>query len=114
MAAERLIIAGGGLAGSLAALALAQRRPDVPLLLVEEGTAFGGNHVWSFFDSDVGDDAAWLVEPLVARRWDSHEILFPRRRRVLPTGYNSITSERLDARVRALLRPDQYRLGARI
>ena len=40
-----LIIVGGGLAGSLAALAIAARRPDVPLLLVEAGDCFGGNHV---------------------------------------------------------------------
>ena len=32
-----LIIVGGGLAGSLAALAIAERRPDVPLLLIEGG-----------------------------------------------------------------------------
>ena len=38
---EPLIIVGGGLAGSLAALAIAARRPDVPLLLVEVATALG-------------------------------------------------------------------------
>ena len=49
-----VVIAGGGLAGCLAAFALAMRRPDVPLLLLEQETRFGGNHIWSFFDTGLG------------------------------------------------------------
>ena len=54
MAAPRfdLIILGGGLAGGLAALALRAHRPDLKLALVEPN-AIGGNHLWSFFESDV-------------------------------------------------------------
>jgi 2-polyprenyl-6-methoxyphenol hydroxylase-like FAD-dependent oxidoreductase len=33
---DGIVIAGGGLAGSLAALAMARHRPDVPLLIIEE------------------------------------------------------------------------------
>ena len=109
-----LIIAGGGLAGCLAALALARRRPELPLLLVEQSDVFGGNHVWSFFDADVATDHRWLVEPAVAASWDGYSIHFPDRERVLPTRYNSLTSECLDRLVRERLRPDQYRLGAAI
>jgi lycopene beta-cyclase len=83
MAGERVIIAGGGLAGALAALALARRRPEVPLLLIEAGPLFGGNHTWSFFDGDVAPGHRALVEPLVARRWGSHDIRFPKRERTL-------------------------------
>ena len=50
---QRLVIAGGGLAGCLAALAMARLRPEVAIMLVEAGEAFGGNHIWSFFDADV-------------------------------------------------------------
>lgn len=110
----RLVIAGGGLAGCLAALAIAERRPDVPLLLLEQEERFGGNHVWSFFDGDVGQEDAWLAAPLIGSRWADHEVRFPRRRRTLAFGYNSIRSEKLDEVVRARLRPDQYRLGARV
>lgn len=104
------MIAGGGLAGCLAALAMARLRPEIPLLLLEGGESFGGNHIWSFFDADVAPDQFWLVEPLVAKRWDSYDIAFPARRRTLPTGYNSIRSTLLDGLVRERLRPDQYRL----
>jgi lycopene beta-cyclase len=109
-----LIIAGGGLAGGLAALALAERRPDVDFLLIEESGRFGGNHIWSFFDADVEEGDHWLIEPLVARRWPDHEICFPQRLRTLGFGYNSVKSEGFDARLRSRLAPGQYRLGARI
>jgi len=106
---ETLIIVGGGLAGSLLALAFARRRPDVDLLLVEQGETLGGNHVWSFFDSDLDARGAALVEPLVTRRWPEHEIAFPKRRRRLSVGYNSIRSEQLDRVVRAALPPERIR-----
>ena len=110
-AAERLIICGGGLSGCLAALALARLRPEVAILLIEEGEKFGGNHVWSFFDPDVASSDRWLVEPLIAARWQSYDICFPERRRTLPTAYNSVKSEKLDAVIRERLSPEQYRLG---
>ncbi len=111
---QRLVIAGGGLAGCLAALAVAKLRPEIELLLVEQGPSFGDNHIWSFFDADVAADERWLVEPIVARRWDGYDVRFPARRRTLPTGYSSTRSELLDRLVRDRLRPDQYRLGAAI
>lgn len=109
-----LIVAGGGLAGCLTALALAERRPDVSVLLLEAGSSFGGNHVWSFFDSDVPAEASWLAALLSARRWADHEVRFPRRSRTIDLGYNSLRSSDFDALLRSRLRPDQYRLGARL
>jgi lycopene beta-cyclase len=110
----KLIIAGGGLSGCLAALALARQRPEVPLLLIEAGNRFGGNHTWSFFDADLDGDARGLVDPLIGARWQGYDIRFPRRSRTLSTAYNSVTSERLDAAMRQALRPDQYRLQSPI
>ncbi len=109
-----LVIAGGGLAGCLAAMALVRLRPDVPVLLVEGGGAFGGNHVWSWFDADVAEADRWLVAPFTAHHWADYDIAFPQRHRTLPTGYNSARSTLLDAAVRERLRPEQYRLGAPI
>ncbi|HEY0326417.1 MAG TPA: lycopene beta-cyclase CrtY [Allosphingosinicella sp.] len=106
---QTLVIVGGGLAGSLLALAFADRRTDVDILLVEQGETLGGNHVWSFFDSDLDPAGHTLVHPLVTQRWLDHEIAFPMRQRRLPVGYNSIRSEQLDRVVRAALSPDRIR-----
>ncbi|HYW16634.1 MAG TPA: lycopene beta-cyclase CrtY [Allosphingosinicella sp.] len=110
----KLIVAGGGLAGCLVALALAQRRPDLDVLILDEGQSFGGNHIWSFFDGDVEERDRWLIEPLVGRRWSDHEVRFPARFRTLGFGYNSVRSSDLDGRMRSILAPDRYRLGCRI
>lgn len=109
-----MIIVGGGLAGSLAALAMAERRPDVPLLLVEAGTCFGGNHVWSYFDGDVVGEALALVEAMTPTRWPCHTVRFPGRHRTLGFGYNSVRSSGLDALVRERLMPSQWLLGTAV
>jgi lycopene beta-cyclase len=111
---RRVIIAGGGLAGSLAALALAKRRPDLELLLLEQGAAFGGNHTWSFFDTDVPAESRWVLDGVAGSHWPKHDVRFPDRRRTIAIGYNSIRSRDLDAALRRTLRPEQYRLRARI
>lgn len=114
MAVTRVLITGGGLAGSLAALALAKRRPEIELLLLEQGDRFGGQHVWSFFDSDAPAEAAWLLDLVGRRRWPDHEVRFPTRQRILRMGYNSIRSSDLDAAVRSSLPSARWRTGARI
>ena len=109
----RLIIAGGGLAGGLAALAFA-KRPELEVLLIEQGASFGGNHVWSFFDSDIPADQRWIVEPIVNRHWPDHEVHFPRRSRTISKGYNSVRSRGLDAVIKRTLPSDRLRLNAAI
>jgi lycopene beta-cyclase len=101
-----LIILGGGLAGGLAVLALKAARPDLDIALVEPGP-IGGNHLWSFFDSDVAVANRALVDPLVGHRWAGHDVRFPAHQRRLATGYRTIASEALDAAVRAALPADR-------
>lgn len=110
----RLIIAGGGLAGGLTALALRRQRPDVDILLVEQGATFGGNHTWSFFETDVPSRHAWLLQSLGGHSWPDHEVRFPSRERVIRLGYRSIRSSDLDRAVRGSLEARQYRLGSAI
>ena len=101
--ATDIAVLGGGLAGSLIALALAKLRPDLRVVVIERGDRLGGNHVWSFFATDLPPGGTALVEPLIAARWDDYEVRFPAVRRHLRTPYHSITSARLDAVVRAAL-----------
>ena len=107
-------IAGGGLAGGLIALALAARRPELAVVIVEEGAAIGGNHIWSFFDSDVEPEDRWLIDPIVAHGWQGYHVLFPKRRRRLAQSYASVHSELLDAAVRAALPAECVRTKCRI
>ncbi len=109
-----LVIVGGGLAGCLAALCLAQRRPDIPVLLLESGPSFGGNHTWSFFDSDVPSAAQELVAALNPVRWPRHRVRFPGRERELAMAYNAISAPALDALVKARLPAGSWRLGAAV
>ena len=109
-----LVILGGGLAGGLIALALAERKPDLDLLLVEQDDHLGGNHVWSFFGSDVADEHRWLLERLVVKGWKGYDVQFPAYARTLPTTYYSITSERFDHELRATLPPRAILTGARV
>ena len=49
-----IAIVGGGLAGGLIALALEKKRPDLDIRHDRGDRArIGGNHIWSFFASDV-------------------------------------------------------------
>lgn len=107
----RIAIVGGGLAGGLTALALARRRPDIDLTVIDSGPTFGGNHTWSFFDSDVTADAKWLVDQIDHKHWPDHEVHFPARHREIALGYNSIRSDALDRALKAALDPASIRLG---
>lgn len=111
---DGLLVAGGGLSGCLAALAMARKRPDVPILLVEEKERFGGEHDWSFLDPEVSDEDRWLIEPVIERQWEGYYVAFPGNSRKFRTGCGSIPAGRLDTHVREVLGPDRYRLGTRI
>ena len=89
-----LILVGGGLANGLLALRLRQQRPDLRLLVLEQGETLGGNHTWSFHEHDLTPtQQAWL-EPLVGNRWPGYEVIFPDIQRRLGSGYASIFSSR--------------------
>ncbi len=96
-------IAGGGLSGTLLALALRARQPEARIALVERGPLLGGNHLWSFHAADLPEEARGLIEPLVVRRWPAYHVAFPDGARTIRLPYASISSARLDAVGRAVL-----------
>lgn len=109
-----LAIVGGGLAGGLIALALKKKRPDLDLRLIEGGETIGGNHLWSFFASDIAEADRWIIAPLVCHGWPRYDIRFPEYARTLAAPYYSIESSRLDALVRAALPPRALLLGRKV
>lgn len=91
---SKVVVIGGGLAGSLIAYrcALAGR----PVSLFERQTSLGGNKTWSFHGTDIDDfSMAWL-RPFLVSAWPTQTVRFPGFERRLPTPYYSITSARLD------------------
>jgi lycopene beta-cyclase len=109
-----LVILGGGLAGGLIALALAKTRPEVNILLVEEGENLGGNHIWSYFAEDIEPQNRWLIAPLVTHGWKGYDVAFPGHRRQLDAIYYSIESERFDQVIRAALPPAALVTGRKV
>ena len=109
-----LLIAGGGLAGGLTALALKAARPDLAVALVEAGETFGGNHTWSSFESDLSPAGRTLAAPLIAHRWPGYSVRFPALGRRLDTPYQSATSERLHAALMRALPESHIFLSAPI
>jgi lycopene beta-cyclase len=108
-----LILAGGGLANGLIAWRLAQQRPELRILLLEQSEQLGGNHTWSFHDSDLdAGQLAWIA-PLVSNRWPRYEVVFPKMWRTLEGGYASIASQDFARVLEAALGP-ALRLRARV
>lgn len=108
-----LILAGGGLANGLIAWALRTRRPTLRILLLERDAHLGGNHTWSFHDSDLSEAERQWIAPLVGHRWPGYDVVFPQHARTLEGGYASIASGDFAAVLEPAL-GDSLRLGAPI
>jgi len=101
-----VILAGGGLANGLIAWRLKQARPELRILCIEEQAHLGGNHTWSYHDSDLSAQQHEWIKPLVVKTWSAYDVHFPHRSRRLDSGYASITSERFSQVVEPVLGGD--------
>lgn len=88
-----LVLAGGGLANGLLAWRLRSLRPELRILLLEGDEHIGGNHTWSFHDSDLSPAQQAWIAPLVTQRWPRYDVAFPELSRTLDGGYASIASQ---------------------
>lgn len=109
-----ILIAGGGTAGCLAALAMARLRPDVPVLIVEERDTFGGSRQRLLFDAELGAEEAELVAPLAVQRWPGFYVAFPEFSRKLKGDLMAFGAGALHRAMIETLPPDHYRLGTRV
>jgi len=90
-----IILAGGGLANTLIALALSDRRPEVRVLIVEAGERIGGDHTWCLHGTDIAPEHRGFLAPLLRRTWPDQMVIFPRITRTLSTSYNAMSSQSL-------------------
>src|SRR5687768_14099931 len=109
-----IVIAGGGLAGSLAALAMARFRPEVPILIVEEQERFGGDRFRTVFGKPLGEDGRALMLPLLDHLWPGYFVAFPGESRKIKAAFGGFEAEALHREMLAALKPDQYRLGTKV
>jgi lycopene beta-cyclase len=106
-------IAGGGLAGGLTALALAQIDPGLRIALIEAGPQPGGRHRWSWFASDLDPAGTALLDQFSPTRWDDgYAVRFPGLTRRLPTPYRSLASDGFAATLAQLLPAGTIRANA--
>jgi lycopene beta-cyclase len=111
---DGIVIAGGGLAACMAALAMARLRPEVPLLIIEEGERFGGEGYRNFADAELGQEGAELIGPLAIDRWPGFYVAFPGFSRKLKAEWAGFSADDLHRTMLDTLTPKQYRLGTRV
>ena len=101
-----IVIAGGGLSGALAALALAKAHPALRLVLIDAGERALESRIWPCFLADIPQADRWLVVPLFDGAWRKYEVRFPRFMRVVNSSCRMITGEKIDAALREALGGD--------
>lgn len=99
--ADYLLI-GGGLQNALILLALAARKPDASITLLEREDALGGNHIWSFQALDLPESANLWASALFEYTWPGYQIHFDHSSRWVQGSYRSCSSEHLDRVVRGV------------
>lgn len=92
-----VIIVGGGLAGGLIAKRLHDR--GVNFLLMESGAVLGGDHTWSYHESDLPIESRDWMKELNSFRWNSHSVQFPKLSRTLSSAYCTILSSDFDRKL---------------
>ncbi|OJW62024.1 MAG: lycopene cyclase [Sphingomonadales bacterium 63-6] len=107
-----IVLLGGGLARGLIAAALARGRPDLSVAVVEAQPVLGGNHRWSWFESDLSPEGIALLAPFAMTEWNGgYDVAFPGYRRTLSSPYRSLASVDFDAQLRRLLPEDAILTG---
>jgi lycopene beta-cyclase len=89
-------------------------RPELNLVLIDQGKSFGGNHIWSYFASDILPEHRWLTAPLVTYGWSGYDVKFPAHSRSLDNIYYSIESEHFDQVLRKELPASSLMLGREV
>lgn len=108
-----LLIAGGGVAGCFAALAMARLRPEAEMVLVGEEVRFGGGSAMLVPDAGLLAEERDLLGPSIARRWNSCYVSLPSRSRKLKLASHLVTTEAIHRAVADAL-PDSRARNAKV
>lgn len=109
-----VIFVGGGLAAGLAAWQLHRQQPHLKFLIIEQGPTLGGNHVWSFFKTDLTESQFRWIQPLIEHTWPCYEVRFPSFQRQINSTYCSITSEGFHKYLSKILPAESLMLNTKI
>ena len=109
-----MAVVGGGLSGGLIALALRKARPELDVRLLEGGDVLGGNHRWSWFETDLDAAGNALFEPFRKSEWNGYDVFFPQHSRTLKARYFSLASPDFDAGLRRELAQDTIHTSRRV
>jgi len=90
-----VILIGGGLANALIAWRLMEARPELDVRIIERGPTLGGNHTWSFHDSDVPPWVMERLKPFITASWQRQSVHFPGHSRLFDVPYHAIASDKL-------------------
>lgn len=92
---SHLLLAGAGLATSLIAIAVAERRPGTRITLIDRGDGPSDSHTWSFHDPDIVAHWHHRLSPAIRCRWTGQEVRFSDHARQLRAGYASVNGDAL-------------------
>ncbi|MGA9582249.1 MAG: lycopene cyclase family protein [Allosphingosinicella sp.] len=108
-----LLIAGGGVAGCFAALAMARLRPETAMVLVGEEARLGGGSALLVLDPGLSAEERGLLAPVISKSWDSCYVALPSRSRKLRLASHLVTTEAIHQVVADAL-PDRCARNAKV
>lgn len=91
------ILVGGGLQNLLVTLLLLHKDPEIRVLLLEQESHLGGNHTWSFHETDLPYDCLAALHATLRHRWHGYDVYFPSFHRRVHLGYGAIPASHLAA-----------------
>jgi lycopene beta-cyclase len=107
-----VIILGGGLWGGLLALRLKLDRPDVTFVLHEAQDKLGGNHTWSFHETDVAPENMKWLSSIIRTSWNGYDVKFPEYTKHITVPYHSISSEKFNHVIQKILSKEELQLNS--
>lgn len=106
-----LIIVGGGLRGTMLALAISAGRPDIDFILIERESKLGGGPIDPYFIDQLSVDGQRLLDGAVVAEWGEFFLSSASTTRRVRRRCAMISPDQLHAEVLARIDPHRIRTG---